>query len=60
MANYWGNYAYENDIIMVFPQATHCFMGDVAKEGKRAEENQVSRGQGMMKFMKGIVDRATT
>jgi len=44
---------------MVFPQAKHCFMGDVGKD-EDAALNQVAKDRGMMKFMKGIVDRVTS
>jgi len=44
---------------MVFPQAKKCFMGDVGAD-KEAALNQVANDRGMMKFMKGIVDRVTS
>jgi len=44
---------------MVFPQAKECFMGDVGDD-RKAALNQIARDRGMMKFMKGIVDRVTS
>ena len=55
----FGNYAAANDIILVLPQATQCFMGDV-EDDDAAALNQVSRDGGMMTFMKGIFDRVTS
>ena len=55
----FGNYAAENDIVMVLPQAASCFMGDVPGDDAAAL-NQVSRDGGMMTFMKGIYEKATT
>lgn len=52
-ATSFGNYAAANDIILVLPQATNCFMGDVGDDDEAAL-NQVSRNGGMMKFMEGI------
>jgi len=55
----FGNYAAANDIILVLPQATNCFMGDVEGD-EGAAWNQVARDGSMMTFMKGIFDRATS
>jgi len=46
----FGNYAAANDIILVLPQASNCFMGDV-EDDEDAALNQVSRDGGMMTFM---------
>ena len=54
----FGNYAAANDIVMVFPQATGCYMGD-AEGDEEMEWNQVARDGSMMTFMKGIFDRVT-
>ena len=59
IAEVFGNYAAANDIVMVFPQATGCYMGD-ADGDEEMEWNQVARDGSMMTFMKGIFDRATS
>jgi len=58
IAEVFGNYAAANDIIMVFPQASGCYMGD-AYGDEEMEWNQVARDGSMMTFMKGIFDRVT-
>lgn len=59
IAEVFGNYAAANDIVMVFPQATGCYMGD-ADGDEEMEWNQVARDGSMMTFMKGIFDRVTS
>jgi fructose-1,6-bisphosphatase len=59
LAVVFGNYAAANDIILVLPQATGCFMGDVQGD-EDAAWNQVARDGSMMTFMKGIFDRVTS
>lgn len=54
-STYFTSYAAANDIIMVFPQAIKCF----DREGVDPETDmQMTRTGDVMKFMKGIVDRA--
>lgn len=54
MVEFWANYAIENNIVLVLPQAVDFWM---AKQLERFKDNVYSTESQGMKFMKAIVDK---
>ena len=51
--NYWMPFAYENDIVVVYPQTTGCWYDEKPEAGTTQFTNKGAHNQ----YMKAIVDR---